>query len=96
MLIDRSLDVRPKLGDTIGVVTSTRIGKCVWSQDIQPESYLSTGVTFSEWSWAYDRSCVFRPKSGIRPELCPLTEVRHTIGVVSSDHRREYNWSHVF
>jgi hypothetical protein len=26
------------------VMTSTRIGKCDWSQDIRPESYLPSGI----------------------------------------------------
>jgi hypothetical protein len=43
-LIDRSLDARPESGDTTGVMTSTRIGKCDQSRDIQPESYLLIGV----------------------------------------------------
>jgi hypothetical protein len=36
--------VRPKSGDTIGVVTLTRVEKCDQSRDIQLESYLLTGV----------------------------------------------------
>jgi hypothetical protein len=44
MLIDRSCDARPELGDTSKVVTSTGIERGDRSRDIQPESYLLTGV----------------------------------------------------
>jgi hypothetical protein len=67
MLINRSRDVRPESGDTIGVVTSTEIGKCVWSQDIQLESYLPIGVTSSDWCRAYDQSRIFL--TGVRKYL---------------------------
>jgi hypothetical protein len=62
MLIDWSRDARPESGDMIGVMTSTGIGKYIWSQDIQLESYLligvghTTRVASSNQSWAYDRS----------------------------------------
>jgi hypothetical protein len=62
MLIDWSRDARPESGDMIGVMTSTGIGKYIWSQDIQLESYLlirvghTTRVASSDQSWAYDQS----------------------------------------
>jgi hypothetical protein len=97
-LIDRSRDARPESGDTNGVVTSTGVGKCEKSRDIQPESYLSTevghrtGVASSDRSQAYDRSRIFQPKSGIRPEsrIQPesylSTGVGHMTGVMKYLH----------
>jgi hypothetical protein len=48
------------------------------------ESGHTTGVVFSNWSWAYDWSHVFRLKSGIRPESCLPT------GVASFDRSRVF------
>jgi hypothetical protein len=44
MLIDWSHDAQPESGETSKVVMSTGVGKCNWSQDIRPESYLLIGV----------------------------------------------------
>jgi hypothetical protein len=50
-LIDRSHDAQPELGDTSGVVTSTRIGKRDQSRDIRLESYLPTRLRKWPESW---------------------------------------------
>jgi hypothetical protein len=48
--VDQSQEVRAKLGYTIGVRHTTRVGSSDWSQtydwsqDIRPESYLPPGI----------------------------------------------------
>jgi hypothetical protein len=74
MIYNRSHDARLESGSMTGVVTSTVVKH-------------TTEVVCSDRSWAYDWSRVFRPESGLRPEL------RLLIGVVASDRSRAYDRS---
>jgi hypothetical protein len=68
---DRILGDKPLLFQGGFVTCTTGIEKCVWSQDIQLESYLPTEVehmirvTSSDRNQAYDQSHVFRLELGI-------------------------------
>jgi hypothetical protein len=62
MLIDRSRDARPELGDTTRIVTSIEVRKCDRSWDIRPESHLLTKVGYMIEVASSDQSRAYMTK----------------------------------
>jgi hypothetical protein len=62
MLIDRSRDARPELGDTTRIVTSIEVRKCDRSRDIRPESHLLTKVGYMIEVASSDQSRAYMTK----------------------------------